>query len=122
MPTPAPSQSGSSPSPSTPAPALDARLAEKLIGGWRRIYRLLKPLEARVDIARAKVLGVLVASGVQRFDSKHGTIGLQTRKTVNWEALARSVIEPKFVEQLVPQFTNESDPFIRAPASWSQDA
>lgn len=119
--TPAPSDSAA-PHASSPAPALDGAVADRLIGLWKKAYLLFKPIEARVDAARAKVVEMLIAAGVHSFDSKHGAIGLQTKKTTNWEALARSVVAPAFVEQLIPQFTSESAPFVRAPTRWNGEA
>lgn len=106
----------------SPAPtrALLAR-ATKLIGAWKRGYKLLKPLEAKVDAARKLVVDLLVDAGLQGIVTKHGELNLQTKTTTNWEALARAVIAPKFIEQLVPQFTTKSDPYLRGLTRWSAE-
>lgn len=122
--TPAPSEPATPPV-VAPTPALDGAIASRLdktVNTWRRVYLLFKPLEDRVEVARKKFVELLVAAGVKSFESKHGTISLTTKQTTNWEALARSIIEPKFIEQAIPQFTSESAPYVRAPARWSGEA
>jgi hypothetical protein len=99
-----------------------AKQLDRAVGLWRRAYLIIKPLEQRVEAARARFTELLVAAGVKGFDSKHGTINLETKKTTNWEALARSVIASKFVDELVPQFTSESKPYVRAPQRWAGEA
>lgn len=123
MSTPAPTQGQTPPNPSgSQPPAFDAALAERLIGAWRRVYKLLKPLEAKVDGARAKVVQLLVDAGVESFASKHGKVSLQRKKTVDWEQLARDLITPKVIEGIIERYTSTSSPFTRAPASWSGEA
>lgn len=121
--TPAPSVPAASPSAQeVPAPALGAAIAKQLdkaVAAWRRRYLIFKPLELVVDALRAKVTQQLRDAGVKSFDSKHGTVSLQTKHTTNWEAMVRAVIAPKFVEQLIPEYTTESAPFVRAPTRWS---
>lgn len=106
----------------SPAPAKSTiARAEKLVAAWRRCYRILKPIEARVDAARKAVVQLLLDAELKGIATKHGEINLQTTKTTNWEALARSVIKSEFIEQLVPQFTSESQPYARALPKWSAE-
>jgi hypothetical protein len=121
MSTSAPSQSAP-PSASTPAPTLDSKLAELAVGMWKRFYLRFKPLEDKVDAARKKVVALLVAAGVENIATKHGTLSLQRKSTTDWQALARAVIKPELLDEYVKQFTTTSDPFVRAPASWSGEA
>ena len=95
------------------------RSIERAVGSWRRLYRLFKPLERKTDAARDQVVELLKANGLEAVDTKHGTIKLMTKDTVDWQALARSVIAPAFIAQLVPQFTTKSDPYTRGLPTWS---
>jgi hypothetical protein len=124
MSTPAADETAPQPSntvtPTESPTALDSALVEKLIGGWRRVYRLWKPLEQKVDEARRAVVGLLVAAGVESYVSKkHGKISLQRKKTVDWEQMARDLITPKVIEGIIDRYTSTSSPFTRAPQSWA---
>lgn len=121
MSTSVPSQSAS-PSALTPAPTLDSKLAELAVGMWKRFYLRFKPLEDKVDAARKKVAQMLVAAGVENIATKHGTLTLQRKNTTDWEALARAYIKPELITSSLPMFTSTSDPFLRAPSSWSGEA
>jgi hypothetical protein len=121
MSTSAPSQSAP-PSASTPAPTLDSKLVELAVGAWKRFYLRFKPLEDKVEAARKKLAQMLVAAGVENIATKHGTLTLQRKTTTNWEALARSIVKPELLEQSIQLFTSTSEPFLRAPASWSGEA
>lgn len=124
MSTPAPIESASPQVPAL-ASAIDIVLATKLVGAWRRVYLIFKPLEARVDDARGKVAELMRAAGLQlgeKLATKHGDVCLQTKSTIDWEGMARSVVKPEFLEQLKTQFTSTSKPFVRAPHSWSGEA
>lgn len=106
----------------SPAPAKSTtRKVEKLVGAWRRIYKIFKPLEAKVDTARKAVVELLVAAGLEKIETKFGPVSLSRKDTTDWQALARSVIAPAFVEQLIPQFTKTSEPYTRAPTHWSAE-
>lgn len=116
------SKSEPSPPSASPAPATSTiRRAEKLIGAWRRVYQLWKPLETKVDAARKAVVELIVAAGLDGIDTKFGEIKLMRKDTTDWQALARSVIAPAFIEQLVPAFTKTGDPYTRAPTRWSAE-
>lgn len=124
MSTPAPIESASPQVPAL-ASAIDIVLATKLVGAWRRVYLIFKPLEARVDDARGKVAELMRAAGLQlgeKLATKYGDVCLQTKSTIDWEGMARSVVKPEFLEQLKTQFTSTSKPFVRAPHSWSGEA
>jgi hypothetical protein len=108
-----------------PAPRQLPENFERLVGAWKRIYLIAKKLEPRVETARKTVVQLLVTAGFkvgEHATSKHGTISLQTKSTTNWEGIARAVVAPAFLEQLIPQFTKVGEPFLRAPQSWAGEA
>jgi hypothetical protein len=98
---------------------------ERLVGAWKRIYLITKKLEPRVTAARKVIVELLIDAGIpvgQHIETKHGSVSLQTQSRTDWEAIARAVVAPAFLEMLVEQFTKTGDPFIRAPHSWAGEA
>jgi hypothetical protein len=100
-------------------------ILEAAINAWMAVHQKLngfkKALEPRVDASKAKVIDLMKAAGLESYASKYGKISLQTKKTINWEALARSLITEQVINGVVEKFTKVSDEFVKAPQSWGGD-
>jgi len=99
---------------------------ENAIRAWMNLHMKLaavtKPIERYLDEAKDRVVTLIGAAGLTTFDSKFGKISLQTKTTIDWEGIARSVGTAEQIEALKPKFTSESEAFVRAPQSWSGKA
>lgn len=95
---------------------------DRLVRFWKIAYVASKKIEAKVDAAKAKVVELLKQHGIEHIETKLGKIGFQTKTVEDWEGLARSMLAPQVIAGMLPSFTKQSAPFIRAPSSWSSEA
>lgn len=105
----------------SPAPQVPKEL-NRLVRLWKFAYVAAKRIERKVDSAKTKVVELLIKHGIDKVETKFGSIGFRTRDTVDWEGLARHVLTPNFVDSAMPLFTKTSAPFICAPNGWSSEA
>jgi hypothetical protein len=97
-------------------------ILEGAINAWMAVHQKLsgyeKALQPKIDAAKDKVIGLMNAAGLKEYASKYGKVSLQTKKTTDWEGLARSLLTKEVIDSNVEKFTKVSDEFVRAPQSW----
>ena len=94
----------------------------RLVAKWKKLYLRAKPLELQLEEARHAVRDAIVASGEDHVVTKLGTFALRTKDVVDWEGMARAIIKPEFVAQLIPAYTKKSAPWVVAPSDWGAEA
>src|SRR4051812_10943585 len=84
---------------------------DRLILAWKRAYVRLAKIKPVVELARGDVAKLLQETGGEPFESKHGKVSFRTPTNTDWQALARSALKPEFIDQMLPMFTKQGEPY-----------
>jgi hypothetical protein len=101
-------------------------ILEGAINAWMTVHvqlaAVVKKLEPKLDGAKARVITLMKAGGMESFDSRFGKISLRKKTSTDWEGLAKSLLKQEVIAAELPKWQHESEAYVVAPQSWSGKA
>lgn len=97
------------------------------VAAWKEAHVTETRAKAELEHARGEVKDALTKAGVMHVVTPTGTIAMQERSgstKVDWEGIARKLVEPEALEAAIPAFTTVGEPSVvlAAPKEWTVEA